>query len=59
MIVKKNKLTDDDITQYCQSVNKLLASINERSVAKKGKKPVEIEEEEDYTASDEDVLVLS
>jgi hypothetical protein len=58
MIVKKNKLTDDDITQYCQSVNKLLASINERSVAKKGKKPVEIEEE-DYTASDEDVLVLS
>ena len=58
MIVKNNKLTDDDITQYCQSVNKLLAAINERSVAKKRKKPVEIEEE-NYTTSDEDVLVLS
>jgi hypothetical protein len=57
MILKNKKLTDDDITQYCQSVNQLLDSINERSVKKKGKKPVKVEE--DYITSDEDILVLS
>jgi len=57
MILKNKKLTDDDITQYCQSVDTLLASIHERSVAKKGKKTVDVVEKE-YIISDEDMVVL-
>jgi hypothetical protein len=58
MILKNKKLIDDDIAQYCQSVDKLLYSIKERSVKKKGKKPVEVEKEK-YITSDEDILVMS
>jgi len=57
-ILKNKKLTDDEITQYCQSVDTLLASIHERSVSKKDKKTVEVVEK-DYIPSDEDMLVLS
>ena len=57
-ILKNKKLTDDDIAQFCQSVDTLLASIHERSVAKKGKKTVKVEEKDSIT-SDEDILVLS
>ena len=57
MILKKEKLTDDDIIQYCDSVEKLLEEIKERSITKKRKKAVEVEK--DYATSDEDVLVLS
>ena len=56
-ILKNKKLTDDDIAQFCQSVDTLLASINERSVAKKVKKTVKVGEKDSIT-SDEDILVL-
>ena len=57
MIVENKKLTDDEIAQYCQSVNELLTSINERSATKKGKKTVEAVEE-DHITEDEDILAL-
>jgi hypothetical protein len=43
MRVKNKKLSDDDISQYCESVEKLLGSINERSVTKKRKKEAQLE----------------
>jgi hypothetical protein len=51
------KLTDDDIAQYCESVERLLETIHERSTTKKGKKTKEVKE--DYLTSDEEMLVLS
>jgi hypothetical protein len=54
----KNKIfTDKEIEQYCQSVENLLAKINERSVSKKSKKTVK--EKEDYMTSGKNNLVLS
>jgi hypothetical protein len=54
----KNKIfTDNEIEQYCQSVEQLLAKIKERSVARKSKKTVKAKD--DYETSDKDNLVLS
>jgi hypothetical protein len=41
---KKHKFTDDDIDRYCQSVEALLTSINDRSSVKRRKKVVKTEE---------------
>jgi len=56
----KNKpYTEDEIREYCESVEKLLIKIKEDSLAKKRRKIREIEREEDHIPEDEDELVLS
>jgi len=54
---RKNLFTDEEIEQYCQSVEKLLINIKDNSTAKKSKKEKEIKE--DYLSSDEDNWLLS
>lgn len=51
--------TDDEINQYCESVEKLLVKIKEDSLTKKRRKVREIEVEEEPVPVDEDELVLS
>jgi hypothetical protein len=58
MRLKKKKLTDDDIAQYCKGVEELLSSIHEKNVAKKKKKPFG-RRAEGHVPEDEDALVLS
>jgi len=58
----KNKpYTDDEIKNYCESVENLLMKIKEDSLAKKRRKVREIavEEEEVHVPVDEDEFVLS
>ena len=40
--VKFKKYTDQDIQTYCESVEKLLAKINQRRSAKKSRKVMEV-----------------
>ncbi len=54
---KKSLFTDEEIEQYCQSVEKLLVDINDRKASKKTKKVKEIKEM--YVSSDEDDWLLS
>lgn len=56
--MKVKKLTDDDIKQYCESVDRLLSSIKERGPKKKSNKPVAAEDE-DAELYDEDIFVMS
>jgi hypothetical protein len=56
---KKRPFTDDEINQYCESVEKLLVKIKEDSLTKKRRKAREIEVEEEPVPVDEDELVLS
>lgn len=51
--------TDDEIKQYCESVEQLLMKIKQDSLAKKRRKVKEIESEEQHIPEDEDELVLS
>lgn len=51
--------TDEEINQYCESVEKLLVKIKEDSLTKKRRKVREIEVEEEPVHVDEDELVLS
>jgi hypothetical protein len=52
MRVKHKKYTDYEINQYCQGVEKLLGSINERIATKKSKKRVDVEEEDNVVIAD-------
>ena len=54
---KKNLLTDEQIEQYCQSVEKLLIDINDRRSMRKSRKVNRKEEE--YLASEEDNQMIS
>ena len=54
---KNKKFSDDDISQYCESVEKLLERIHEKSTTKKRKKTVKAAEER--VTSDEEMFVLS
>lgn len=63
---KHTPYTDDEIKQYCKSVENLLMKIKEDSLTKKRKKRRELEteleaagEEEAYIKEDEDDFVLS
>ena len=56
---KNIPFTDDEINQYCESVEKLLVKIKEDSLTKKRRKVREIEVEEEPIPVDEDELVLS
>ena len=58
MGIRNSKYTDADISEFCESVEKLLESIHVRVRGKKRKKAVNVEEE-NYTPSDEDMLVMS
>lgn len=60
MRVKNKTFTEDEINQYCLSVDKLLKSINEKNDTKKPRKRIVVEEEqEEKVMSDEDLFVLS
>ncbi len=51
--------TDEEINQYCESVEKLLTKIKEDSLTKKRRKVREVIIEEEHITADEDELVLS
>jgi len=53
---KKNIIKDSDIDLYCQSIEKLLGNISERSAAK-SRKPMLMDEPE-LMDNDEDMLNL-
>ena len=54
---KKNLLTDEQIEQYCQSVEKLLIDINDRRSVSKSRKVNRKEDE--YLASEDNQLMSS
>ncbi|UCH80683.1 MAG: hypothetical protein JSW20_13245 [Nitrospiraceae bacterium] len=54
---KKNLLTDEQIEQYCQSVEKLLIDINDRRSVSKSRKVNRKEDE--YLAAEEDNQLTS
>jgi Na+/phosphate symporter len=60
--VKQSKnmpYTDEEINQYCESVEKLLMKIKEDSLTKKRRKVREIEVEEEHVTADEDEFALT
>lgn len=62
MRVKYKKYTDDEISEFCNGVEKLLSSINERIVTKKRNKGAQVEDiaedEDEAFTRDEDMFVI-